>query len=93
MGRISAWMRTNWITGNSRQNRSLQEFRVSAVAVRKGGNDAGRESKRKLLVTKDTYDSLKVHDTCYIASATSKDETVYYRKFDLDRLYMLPGKE
>ena len=47
----------------------------------------------KFMVTKDSYDSLKVHDTCYIASATSKDETVYYRKFDLDRLYMLPGKE
>ncbi|MBR6020129.1 MAG: hypothetical protein IK055_07945 [Lachnospiraceae bacterium] len=47
----------------------------------------------KFMVTKDSYDSIKVHDTCYIASATSKDETVYYRKFDLDRLYMLPGTE
>ena len=44
-------------------------------------------------MTKDTYDSLKVHDTCYIASASSKDETVYFRKFDLDRLYMLPEEE
>ncbi|MBO4626865.1 MAG: DUF2500 family protein [Lachnospiraceae bacterium] len=45
----------------------------------------------KFNVTQDTYDSLKVHDTCYIACAVSEDEVVYYRKFDLERLYMLPG--
>ncbi|MBO4281187.1 MAG: hypothetical protein J5872_05060 [Lachnospiraceae bacterium] len=54
-------------------------------------DENGKE--HKFLVNKDTYDSLKVHDRCYIASATSKDETVYYRRFDLDRLYMLPGTE
>ena len=55
-------------------------------------NDANGE-EYKFGVTEDSYNSIKVHDICYIASAESKDELVYYRKFDLGRLYMLPGTE
>lgn len=42
----------------------------------------------KFGVTEDSYKEIKVHDTCYIASAASEDEVVYYRNFD-KRVYML----